>query len=156
LEHPGESLRRRLTDFPTTDREKPARHLGEFLGDITHGAEGRAQAIMAWNAGFAALERTLEQLPDADLERTVTIRPEPHSVPLALACALAHISYHVGQIVFTSRLLTAGESKTLTIPGGGSDAIREAMAATWKQPTSGQPAGAWYATPCEPGATPLH
>jgi uncharacterized damage-inducible protein DinB len=135
LKHLGGSLRSRFTDFLTTDGEKPDRNRdGEFVDDFAPGAAGRAQAIAAWDAGFAALERTIEELADADLARTVTIRGEPHTVPLALARALGHVSYHVGQVVLTSRLLATGEWKTLTIPRGESASFNRSMAATWTAP----------------------
>ncbi|MBL9149191.1 MAG: DUF1572 family protein [Phycisphaerae bacterium] len=137
MKHLGGSLRSRFTEFLTTDGEKPDRNRdGEFVDDFAPGAEGRVQAIAAWNAGFAALERAIDDLTDADLGRTVTIRGEPHSVPLALSRALGHVSYHVGQIVLTARLLATGEWKTLTIPRGGSGTFNRTMAATWTKPTA--------------------
>ena len=49
----------------------------------------------------------LEPLSDADLDRTVTIRGEPHSVMQAINRQIAHYSYHCGQIVFLAKHLQA-------------------------------------------------
>ncbi len=124
LKHVGGNLRSRFRDFLTTDGEKPDRDRDrEFIDDFPPGPAGRAAAIAAWDEGFAVLDATLAALTPGDLERTVTIRGEPHTVTLALLRALAHLSYHVGQIVTTSRLLAGEEWTTLTIPRGGSEAF---------------------------------
>ena len=56
----------------------------------------------------------------ADLRKTVAIRGEPHSVPLAVHRALAHCAYHVGQIVMVARILAGDNWQTITIPRGAS------------------------------------
>jgi hypothetical protein len=61
----------------------------------------------------------LEPLTEADLARTVMIRTEPHSVMQAINRQVAHYSYHVGQIVFLAKHLTAkatGSWSSLTVP----------------------------------------
>ena len=50
----------------------------------------------------------------------MTIRGEPHSVPLAIQRSLAHCGYHVGQIVLIARILAGDRWETITIPRGGS------------------------------------
>jgi len=126
MKHVGGSLRSRFTEFLTTDGEKRERKRdGEFIDDFAPGAHGRAQAIAGWDAGFEALLAALDALTPEDLARTVTIRGEPHSVPLALARALGHISYHVGQIVMTSRVRAGDRWSTLTIERGGSNAFNK-------------------------------
>jgi len=55
-----------------------------------------------------------------DFEKTVLIRGEPHSVPLALQRSLGHTCYHIGQIVQVARIHAGGTWTTLTIPKGGS------------------------------------
>ena len=58
----------------------------------------------------------LGSLTDADLERTITIRAEPHSVMQAVNRQIAHYAYHVGQIVYLSRHFARDQWKSLTIP----------------------------------------
>ena len=66
---------------------------------------------------FAALA-TLQ--PD-DLERTVTIRTQPMAVHDALHRSLAHVSYHVGQIVYIAKALRGDTWKYMSIPPGKSE-----------------------------------
>jgi hypothetical protein len=63
---------------------------------------------------------TLRGLKPSDLDKTVTIRGEPHTVPLALARSLGHTCYHIGQIVQVARIHAGQNWTTLTIPRGGS------------------------------------
>ena len=64
---------------------------------------------------------TLKRLKPEDLEKTVMIRGEPHSVPLALERSLGHTCYHIGQIVQVARIHAGEKWHTLTIPTGGSE-----------------------------------
>jgi hypothetical protein len=70
---------------------------------------------------------TLEGLTAADLGKTVTIRGEPHSVPLAIQRSLAHCGYHVGQIVLIARIHAGEKWTTITIPRGGSAEFNKKM-----------------------------
>jgi hypothetical protein len=68
---------------------------------------------------------TLRSLRPEDLGRTVFIRGEPHSVPLALERSLGHTCYHIGQIVQVARVLAGEKWNTLTIPKGGSEQFNQ-------------------------------
>ncbi len=46
--------------------------------------------------GWACLLATLRSRKADDLGKTVSIRGEPHSVPLALERSLGHACYHIG------------------------------------------------------------
>lgn len=127
MKHVAGNLRSRWTDPLTTDGEKPWRHRDrEFVDDFPD----RAALDAAWKAGWDALDRALASFTDADLERTLAIRAEPHSLALALARSLAHTAYHCGQIVQAARVLASRAGapwRTLTVPRGGSDAHNRAM-----------------------------
>lgn len=118
LKHLGGNFRSRFADFLTSDGEKPDRDRdGEFVDDFPPGEAGRAAAIAAFERGFEVLAATLASLSDADLDRTVTIRGEPHTVARALARSLAHFGYHQGQVTLIARTLVGPERwKTITIP----------------------------------------
>jgi hypothetical protein len=108
------NLRSRFTDFLTTDGEKPDRQRdSEF--EIAR-AETRAELMTKWERGWAVLFATLGELSGSDLARTVHVRGEPASVVQALLRALAHQSYHVGQIVLLARHFAGEEWRTLSIP----------------------------------------
>lgn len=67
----------------------------------------------------------LSTLSADELNRTVTIRGELHSVPLAIQRSLSHTAYHVGQIILIARILAGDEWTTITIPRGGSAGFNE-------------------------------
>ena len=128
MKHVAGNLASRWTDFLTTDGEKPWRNRdGEFVDSFG----SRADLLAAWERGWACLRRALEGLTREDLEKTVLIRGEPHSVPLALERSLGHTCYHVGQIVQVARIHAGEKWNTLTIPRGGSEQFNKA---NWGQP----------------------
>jgi hypothetical protein len=117
MKHVAGNLLSRWTDFLTTDGEKPSRNRDDEFVDSFR---SRAELIEYWESGWQRLLATLESLSPADLGRTVLIRGEPHSVPLAIQRSLAHCGYHVGQIILIARILAGENWKTITIPRGGS------------------------------------
>jgi uncharacterized damage-inducible protein DinB len=123
MKHVAGNLTSRWTDFLTTDGEKPWRNRDDEFVDTF---SGRAEILDCWERGWSCLLGTLKSLRPEDLERTVTIRGEPHSVPLALARSLGHTCYHVGQIVQIARIHAGERWITLTIPRGGSDQFNRA------------------------------
>jgi hypothetical protein len=113
VKHMSGNMRSRWTDFLTTDGEKPDRHRDtEFESPATTRAELSAQ----WEAGWKCMFDALAALSDTDLERTVEIRKQPHSVMQAINRQLTHYAYHVGQIVFLSKHFAAAQWTTLTMP----------------------------------------
>jgi hypothetical protein len=117
MKHVAGNLLSRWTDFLTTDGEKPWRNRDEEFVD-SFGS--RAELLAFWERGWTCLFQTLHSLKQEDLEKTVTIRGEPHSVPLALERSLGHTCYHIGQIVQVARIHAGEKWITLTIPRGGS------------------------------------
>ena len=113
----------RWTDFLTTDGEKPWRNRDDEFVD-TFGS--RAELLEAWERGWACLLAALRGLKREDLEKTVLIRGEPHSVPLALERSLGHTCYHIGQIVQVARIHAGEQWTTLTIPRGESEQFNQA------------------------------
>ena len=123
MKHVAGNLRSRWTDFLATDGEKPWRNRDdEFIDSF----RSRHEVLEVWEAGWKCLMTTLCALTAEDLEKTVTIRGEPHSVPLALERSLGHTCYHVGQIVQIARIHAAENWNTLTIPRGGSEQFNKA------------------------------
>ena len=70
------------------------------------------------------LDAALAPLGDDDLERTVTIRQQPMTVHAALVRSLAHLAYHVGQIVLLARIHAA---EPLAIHQHSESAMSEAV-----------------------------
>jgi len=124
MKHLAGNMISRWTNFLTSDGEKPDRDRdAEFVDDFSDRAAVLAYAERGWNCLFAAIEG----LTDADLERTVTIRGEPHTVIQAIARQVDHYAYHVGQIVLIARIHAGAAWQTLTIPRGGSRTYNKAV-----------------------------
>jgi uncharacterized damage-inducible protein DinB len=115
VKHMSGNMRSRWTNFLTTDGEKPDRHRDT---EFETPPATRAELLAMWEQGWKYLFDALEQLTDADLTRTVTIRTEPHSVTQAINRQMAHYSYHIGQITFLAKHFAAksGNWSALTIP----------------------------------------
>ncbi|MBL8848563.1 MAG: GNAT family N-acetyltransferase [Planctomycetaceae bacterium] len=115
--HVAGNLLSRWTDFLSSDGEKLWRNRDdEFIDMFT----SRAEVLAHWESGWLCLFDTLESLTPDDLARTVTIRGEVHTVPLAMQRSLSHTAYHVGQIILVARILAGDQWSTITIPRGGS------------------------------------
>jgi hypothetical protein len=123
MKHVAGNLLSRWTDFLTTDGEKPWRNRDDEFVD-SFGS--RAEVLELWERGWDSLLNTLRSLKAEDLEKTVTIRGETHSVPLAIERSLGHTCYHIGQIVQVARIHAGQKWTTLTIPRGGSEQFNKA------------------------------
>jgi uncharacterized damage-inducible protein DinB len=122
MRHVAGNLRSRFTDFLTTDGEKPDRHRdGEF--EVQEGLT-RDALQAAFDAGFKTFSDAVAALRPEDVLREVTIRGERMTVVQALQRAIAHLSYHVGQIVFLAKHLRSDTWRTLSIPRGQSETYR--------------------------------
>jgi len=124
VKHISGNLRSRCTGFLTSDGEKPDRDRdGEF---VLHPHDTRAHLVNEWTTAWDLLAATVEALTPDDLQRTIYIRAEPHTVGQALNRHLGHLAYHVGQIVLLARHWLGSEWRTLTIPRGQSQAFNQA------------------------------
>jgi uncharacterized damage-inducible protein DinB len=121
--HVGGNLASRFTAFLATDGEKPWRMRD---GEFAERDVGREELLAFWTRGWEALLAALSDLDDGDLSRVVTIRGVELRVDEALHRALAHVSYHVGQIVYRARSLRGEAWRFLSIPPGGTEAYNRA------------------------------
>jgi uncharacterized damage-inducible protein DinB len=113
VKHMAGNMRSRWTDFLTSDGEKPDRDRdSEFVVP----ANTRAEVMAMWEAGWDHVFQALGQLSDDDLQRTVTIRGEAHSVMQAINRQVAHYSYHCGQIVLLAKHFGNTNWQALTVP----------------------------------------
>ena len=122
LRHLGGNLLSRWTDFLTSDGEKPNRNRDSEFEDWPG---DRASLMAFFDSGWLAWRKSIESLTADDLTKTIAIRGEPHSVPLAIERSLTHTAYHVGQIMLISRLIHDGTWQWLTIRPGGSQKHNE-------------------------------
>ena len=121
--HVSGNLRSRFTDFLGSDGEKPWRtREEEFLPRTV----SRDELVAKWDQGWQVLLATLAELTDEQLPVTVTMRKQPLRVHEALLRSLAHVSYHVGQIVYAAKALRGPDWTYLSIPPGQTDAYNRA------------------------------
>ena len=118
VKHLSGNLRSRLSDFLTSDGEKPDRNRDDEF-EIAH-AVSRDEVLAWWERGWGVAIATLEGLTADDLERTVTIRGEPFLVVEALNRIATHTAYHVGQIVLLAKHFAGARWTSLSIPKGQS------------------------------------
>ncbi len=115
--HISGNLRSRFTEFLTSDGEKPGRDReSEFAPDELD----RAELSARWDMGWETLFGSLSDLSDDHLLSCVRIRGQELTVHHALCRSLAHVSYHVGQMVMIGRQIRGPGWKFLSIPPGGS------------------------------------
>ena len=122
--HISGNLKSRFSDFLASDGEKPWRARDEEFIDRS---VTRAQLLEKWEEGWRALFAALATLQPDDLERTVTIRTQPMAVHDALHRSLAHVSYHVGQIVYIAKALRGDTWKYMSIPPGKSEEFNKRL-----------------------------
>jgi hypothetical protein len=114
VKHMAGNMRSRFTDFLTTDGEKPDRQRDaefEISSALTH-----AQVMAWWDEGWRTTLLAVEALTPADLARTIRIGGEPFTVLEALNRALAHYTYHIGQMVLLAKHLQGDKWQTLSTP----------------------------------------
>jgi hypothetical protein len=117
VKHIAGNLHSRWRNFLTTDGEKEYRHRDtefELIEDT------RESLMEFWETGWQTLFDNIGPLTAEDLEKTVTIRGEPHTVVEAINRQMAHYPMHVGQIIFLAKHLKATDWKTLSVPRGRS------------------------------------
>jgi uncharacterized damage-inducible protein DinB len=125
VKHLAGNMRSRWSDFLTTDGEKAARDRdAEFRIEPQ---TTRAEVLRWWEEGWGYVFTAVEPLTPADLERTVSIRSEPHTVVKAINRQLTHYAYHTGQIVFLAKHFKAANWKSLSIARGQSEAFNQSL-----------------------------
>lgn len=127
MKHMAGNMRSRWTDFLTTDGEKPDRNRdGEF--EMEPGTT-RATVLEWWEDGWRRVFDAIQPLTPDDLQRTVAIRAEPHTVVQAINRQLTHYGQHVGQIILLAKHLRGEDWRTLSIARGQSKAFEGAITA---------------------------
>lgn len=126
VKHMAGNMRSRWTDFLTTDGEKADRNRDSEFADPP---ATRAELMEVWERGWDHVFAALGPLTDADMERSVAIRTEPHSVMQAINRQTTHYAYHVGQIVMLAKHYSRANWKALTVPKGKSAEFNAKVAA---------------------------
>jgi uncharacterized damage-inducible protein DinB len=113
INHVTGNLTSRFTNFRTEDGEKPWRNRDK---EFEATGDDRATLTAKWNNAFHLLMAELDRLTDADLMHRVTVKGKELTISDALMRSLAHLSYHVGQILLMARIHVGKNWKSLSIP----------------------------------------
>ena len=116
--HMAGNMRSRWTDFLNADGEKPDRDRDrEFMiePDDTY-----ARILSMWEEGWRSLFAALSSLTVEDLDKTIRIRGEAHTVVEAINRQMTHYAAHVGQIVLLAKHYAGPKWQSLSIPRGQS------------------------------------
>jgi hypothetical protein len=124
VKHIAGNARSRFTDFLSSDGEKPDRFRDQEFE--VSAKTTRAEVLGWWEQAWTHVFSALDSLQPEEVQRTVTIRNEPHTVMQALNRALAHYAQHTGQIVFLAKHLRSSRWQTLSIPRGKSEDYKNA------------------------------
>ena len=113
VRHLHGNLLSRCTDFLTTDGEKSWRDRPAEFSETTY---TRTEVEQFWAEGWEILEKSLASLSDEDMSTIVTIKGKAMTAESALFRTLAHIAYHVGQIVLLARIQAGEDWQWITSP----------------------------------------
>ena len=114
MKHMAGNMRSRWTGFLTSDGEKPDRNRdSEFESEAR---DTRDSILTAWEHAWKVTLDAVSSLAPEDLEKTVQIRGQAHTVVEALNRQLSHYAAHVGQIVLLAKHYAGERWQTLTIP----------------------------------------
>src|SRR5438552_7095187 len=113
IQHMTGNMLSRWTNFLTDDGEKEWRQRDDEFEVHDH---SKQQLIEIWNKGWKCFLDSLESLTTDDLLKIIYIRKEPMTAIDAITRQLAHYTYHIGQIVYTGRIIKNERWKSLSIP----------------------------------------
>lgn len=117
IQHMAGNMLSRWTNFLTEDGEKDWRQRDDEF-EVHH--YSKQVLIDLWNKGWECFLDTINSLKSDDLLKTIYIRKEPLTVVDAINRQLAHYPYHIGQIIYTGRMIKNENWKNLSIPKGTS------------------------------------
>ncbi len=126
IKHLHGNMLSRFTDFLTSDGEKEWRQRDE---EFIAGFEVKEKIVQQWEDGWVVLFMALDPLTENDLQKTVLIRNEPHTVMSALCRQLTHYISHIGQIIVIAKMCLGKDWQTLSIVPGGSKDFNAKMSA---------------------------
>nr|WP_239454421.1 DUF1572 family protein [Bacillus suaedaesalsae] len=113
IQHISGNMHSRWVDLLTSDGEKSYRDRDrEFVDKL----ESKFHIMEQWESGWKLLFESIENLEENDLSKTVTLRGQPLSVLQAIQIEIAHLSYHLGQILYIGKQIKNTQWKILSIP----------------------------------------
>jgi hypothetical protein len=130
INHIQGNILSRWTNFLEEDGEKDWRNRDmEFEQPI----RDKEALQKSWNTGWDCFFNALEPIRDEDLENIIYIRNQGHTILEAINRQLAHYAYHIGQMVFLSKMIKGDAWKSLSIPKNKSGDYNSTMFSKDKQ-----------------------
>lgn len=124
IKHVAGNMLSRWTNFLTEDGEKEWRDRDlEFINAFTT----KDEVLEYWEKGWSCLFEALEQITDENINSTIYIRGETHSVLDAVFRQLAHYPYHIGQIIYIGKMMKNNDWQTLSIARNKSTDFNQEM-----------------------------
>ena len=112
INHVAGNMLSRWINFLSEDGEKSWRNRdSEFENNF----KTKAEVLEYWEKGWACLFEALNQITDENINSTIYIRGEAHSVVDAVFRQLAHYPYHIGQIIYIAKMMKNEDWQTLSI-----------------------------------------
>jgi Protein of unknown function (DUF1572) len=124
IQHIAGNMLSRWTDFLTTDGEKDWRNRD---AEFEEQQLTKQQLIGLWEKGWQCCLGALTSLTEDDLLKTIYIRSQGLLVVDAINRQLAHYPYHVGQIIYTAKIITHTNWQNLSIAKGSSAQFNQQM-----------------------------
>ncbi|NMM47671.1 DUF1572 family protein [Marinigracilibium pacificum] len=123
VNHLSGNMLSRWTDFLTSDGEKEWRNRDQEFESVIKSSK---ELHTRWNEGWNCLFEALDSINEVNINTTVLIRNQEHTIFDAITRQLAHYSYHIGQIVYIGRMIKSNQWQSLTIPKGKSEEYNKA------------------------------
>ncbi|WP_417428142.1 DUF1572 family protein [Halpernia sp.] len=124
VKHIAGNMLSRWTNFLTEDGEKSWRNRdAEFVNDF----KTKQEILDYWEKGWKCLFDALNQINNENINNTIFIRGEKHSIIDAVLRQLAHYPYHVGQLIYIAKMLKNEDWKTLSVAKNQSENFNKEM-----------------------------
>ena len=112
IKHLSGNMHSRWVNLLTVDGEKSYRNRADEFFDERL---SREELMYKWDSGWRLLFETLESLVEDDLHKMVILRSRQITAFSAIQTEIAHISYHLGQILYIGKQIKDKEWTILSI-----------------------------------------
>ncbi|TDX86092.1 DUF1572 family protein [Epilithonimonas xixisoli] len=136
IKHVAGNMLSRWTNLLTEDGEKSWRNRdSEFENNF----KTKEEVLEYWEKGWNCLFEALEQITDENINSTIYIRGEAHSVVDAVFRQLAHYPYHIGQIIYIAKMMKNEDWQTLSIARSKSADFNQEMHSKFDEQENSSP-----------------
>ena len=136
IKHIAGNMLSRWTNFLTEDGEKSWRNRdSEFENNF----KTKEEFLEYWEKGWSCLFAALNQITDENINSTIYIRGEAHSVVDEVFRQLAHYPYHIGQIIYIAKMIKNQDWQTLSIARNKSADFNQEMHSKFDEQENSSP-----------------